>query len=100
MKRELKDPDLARLFENTYPNTLGKQDNSTYRFGVTETDHFMLADTTVKYFDAEKNYAFLVTGVNLCISNVLHTAERTLALAGYQVRSNQCHPPCAYLTLC
>ena len=25
MKSRLKDPDLARLFENTFPNTLGMQ---------------------------------------------------------------------------
>lgn len=43
MKSRLKDPDLARLFENTFPNTL---------------------DTTVKYFDPEKNLAFIVTGVS------------------------------------
>ncbi|KAF9782151.1 Six-hairpin glycosidase-like protein [Thelephora terrestris] len=38
----MKDPDLARLFENTFPNTL---------------------DTTVKYFDKTENVAFIVTGV-------------------------------------
>ncbi|EJD01025.1 uncharacterized protein FOMMEDRAFT_21486 [Fomitiporia mediterranea MF3/22] len=41
MKERLKDPDLARLFENTFPNTL---------------------DTTVKYFNATENTAFIITG--------------------------------------
>lgn len=42
MKVRLKNPDLARLFENTFPSTL---------------------DTTVKYFDPAKNLAFIITGV-------------------------------------
>ncbi|KAJ7240129.1 Six-hairpin glycosidase-like protein, partial [Mycena haematopus] len=42
MKARIKDPDLARLFENTFPNTL---------------------DTTVKYFSASENLAFIITGV-------------------------------------
>ena len=42
MKERIKDPDLARLFENTFPSTL---------------------DTTVKYFDPEANLAFIITGV-------------------------------------
>jgi meiotically up-regulated gene 157 (Mug157) protein len=42
MKARLKDPDIARLFENTFPNTL---------------------DTTVKYFNATQNLAFIITGV-------------------------------------
>ncbi|KAF9651779.1 hypothetical protein BDM02DRAFT_3090493 [Thelephora ganbajun] len=37
----IKDPDLARLFENTFPNTLGD---------------------TVKYFNKTENIAFIVTG--------------------------------------
>jgi meiotically up-regulated gene 157 (Mug157) protein len=41
MKSRMKDPDLARLFENTFPNTL---------------------DTTVKYFNATENLAFIITG--------------------------------------
>ncbi|KND91715.1 hypothetical protein TOPH_03818 [Tolypocladium ophioglossoides CBS 100239] len=41
MKARLRDPDLARLFENTFPSTL---------------------DTTVKYFDPDANLAFIVTG--------------------------------------
>ncbi|KAF8232422.1 hypothetical protein L208DRAFT_1397383 [Tricholoma matsutake] len=41
MNSLLKDPDIARLFENTFPNTL---------------------DTTVKYFDPNKNLAFIITG--------------------------------------
>ncbi|KAG6129745.1 hypothetical protein E4U22_005859 [Claviceps purpurea] len=41
MKTRIKDPDLARLFENTFPSTL---------------------DTTVKYFDPAANLAFIVTG--------------------------------------
>ncbi|PPQ77322.1 hypothetical protein CVT25_010904 [Psilocybe cyanescens] len=41
MKSLLKDPDLARLFENTFPNTL---------------------DTTVKYFSKSENLAFIITG--------------------------------------
>jgi hypothetical protein len=42
MKSRMKDPDLARLFENTFPSTL---------------------DTTVKYFSADQNLAFIITGV-------------------------------------
>ncbi|KAH8827769.1 Six-hairpin glycosidase-like protein [Flagelloscypha sp. PMI_526] len=41
MTSRLKDPDLARLFENTFPNTL---------------------DTTVKYFNKDQNLAFIITG--------------------------------------
>ncbi|KAK1219554.1 hypothetical protein PQX77_017743 [Marasmius sp. AFHP31] len=41
MKTRLKDPDLARLFENTFPSTL---------------------DTTVRYFSKEENLAFIITG--------------------------------------
>ncbi|KAN0097721.1 glycoside hydrolase family 125 protein [Tylopilus felleus] len=41
MKARLKDPDIARLFENTFPNTL---------------------DTTVKYFNKDENLAFIITG--------------------------------------
>ncbi|KAG7097158.1 hypothetical protein E1B28_004535 [Marasmius oreades] len=41
MKARLKDPDIARLFENTFPNTL---------------------DTTVRYFKEAENLAFIITG--------------------------------------
>ncbi|KAL6306634.1 Six-hairpin glycosidase-like protein [Sparassis latifolia] len=41
MTARLRDPDLARLFENSFPNTL---------------------DTTVKYFNATENVAFIITG--------------------------------------
>ncbi|KAI0728710.1 Six-hairpin glycosidase-like protein [Fomitopsis betulina] len=41
MTSRLKDPDIARLFENTFPNTL---------------------DTTIKYFNATENLAFVITG--------------------------------------
>ncbi|GLB33616.1 putative DUF1237 containing protein [Lyophyllum shimeji] len=41
MKSLIRDPDIARLFENTFPNTL---------------------DTTVKYFNATENLAFIITG--------------------------------------
>jgi len=41
MKSLLKDADVARLFENTFPNTL---------------------DTTVKYFSRSENLAFIITG--------------------------------------
>lgn len=44
MKARIKNPDLARLFENTFPSTL---------------------DTTVKYFDPTVNLAFIVTGVSI-----------------------------------
>ena len=44
MKERLKDPDLARLFENAFPSTL---------------------DTTVAYFDSDIDLAFIVTGVSL-----------------------------------
>ncbi|KAF8076196.1 Six-hairpin glycosidase-like protein [Lyophyllum atratum] len=56
MKSLLKDPDLARLFENTFPNTL---------------------DTTVKYFNKTENLAFIITGVSLYLifSNLLLSAQ-------------------------
>ncbi|KAJ4472289.1 Six-hairpin glycosidase-like protein [Lentinula aciculospora] len=41
MKGRLKDPDVARLFENTFPNTL---------------------DTTVRYYNQTENLAFIITG--------------------------------------
>ncbi|KAK7470856.1 hypothetical protein VKT23_002272 [Stygiomarasmius scandens] len=41
MKTRLKDPDIARLFENTFPNTL---------------------DTTVRYYNKTENLAFIITG--------------------------------------
>ncbi|KIL68123.1 glycoside hydrolase family 125 protein [Amanita muscaria Koide BX008] len=41
MNSLIKDPDIARLFENTFPNTL---------------------DTTVKYFSETENLAFIITG--------------------------------------
>ncbi|KIY72929.1 glycoside hydrolase family 125 protein [Cylindrobasidium torrendii FP15055 ss-10] len=41
MKARLKDPDIARLFENAFPNTL---------------------DTTVRYFNSTENIAFIITG--------------------------------------
>ncbi|KAG5912872.1 hypothetical protein E4U53_005117, partial [Claviceps sorghi] len=41
MRARIQNPDLARLFENTFPSTL---------------------DTTVKYFDPKVNLAFIVTG--------------------------------------
>ncbi|KZT59039.1 glycoside hydrolase family 125 protein [Calocera cornea HHB12733] len=41
MTSRMKDPDLARLFENTFPNTL---------------------DTTIKYFNQTENLAFIITG--------------------------------------
>lgn len=43
MQSRLKDPDMAVLFANTFPSTL---------------------DTTVKYFDPDKNLAFIITGVS------------------------------------
>jgi len=41
MKFRLKDPDIAQLFENTFPNTL---------------------DTTIRYYDPDQNLAFIITG--------------------------------------
>jgi hypothetical protein len=46
MKSQLKDPDLARLFENTFPNTLGMAlDKFLLLVANSETD------TTVKYYN-------------------------------------------------
>lgn len=77
MKSLLKDPDLARLFENTFPNTLGKEPMDN---GFTLFHKFVGADTTVKYFsevriqplctasililfEKSENLAFIITGV-------------------------------------
>ncbi|KAG9004221.1 hypothetical protein FRB94_002577 [Tulasnella sp. JGI-2019a] len=54
MKKIIKDPDLARLFENTYPNTL---------------------DTTVKYFDDSKTSAFIITGQNTGVPTGISSAQ-------------------------
>lgn len=62
MKDRLRDPDLARLFENTFPSTL---------------------DTTVSYFNADENVAFIITGVShlFPLFAVIQIADRT----GYHV---------------
>ncbi|KAG6832973.1 hypothetical protein H0H92_004857 [Tricholoma furcatifolium] len=57
MKSLIKDPDIARLFENTFPNTL---------------------DTTVKYFDATENLAFIITGVGYYVYPELATLVRAV----------------------
>jgi meiotically up-regulated gene 157 (Mug157) protein len=74
MKSRLKDPDIARLFENTFPNTLG-----TYPSCFTMDTHEIVADTTVKYYNEVRvnmpvlyafllpqgeNLAFIITGVS------------------------------------
>ncbi|POR35500.1 Uncharacterized protein TPAR_04323 [Tolypocladium paradoxum] len=68
MKTRLRDPDLARLFENTFPSTL---------------------DTTVKYFDPDANLAFIVTGVSSARSPVscMLVTQRLIATRqlGYHV---------------
>src|SRR4051794_22823783 len=51
MKVKLKDPDLAMLFTNTFSSTL---------------------DTTVRYFDNEKNLAFIITGVRTIVFDNRH----------------------------
>ncbi|KAH7345050.1 Six-hairpin glycosidase-like protein [Rhizoctonia solani] len=61
MKKRLKDPDVARLFENTFPNTL---------------------DTTVRYFSKENNLAFIITGQTLltfCSAQWLRDTANQLA---------------------
>jgi hypothetical protein len=72
MKQRIKNPDLARLFENTFPSTL---------------------DTTVKYFDPSLNLAFIITGVSF--PNGYHCAHELVVLklcadieiTGYHVRT-------------
>jgi meiotically up-regulated gene 157 (Mug157) protein len=66
MKKRLKDPDVARLFENTFPNTL---------------------DTTVKYFSAEKNLAFIITGVSspVCLHPSIHHSKLYPNTLGHKV---------------
>lgn len=55
MKARLKDPDLARLFENTFPNTLGQPCRMDYSGLVFVKLTRILTDTTVKYFNAVSN---------------------------------------------
>jgi len=64
MSSRLRDPDLAMLFANTFPSTL---------------------DTTVKYFDAEQNLAFIITGVSLGDLRRKTRADLCTSI-GYQVR--------------
>ncbi|GAB0146961.1 hypothetical protein EsHS_00007345 [Epichloe bromicola] len=62
MKSRIKDPDLARLFENTFPSAL---------------------DTTVKYFDPKINLAFILLpqdrNLGALIKAVINTESRYLA---------------------
>jgi hypothetical protein len=68
MKDRLKDPDLARLFENTFPSTL---------------------DTTVSYFNADENIAFIITGVSVESSSTSTSDQKNLAdNVGYHVCSH------------
>jgi meiotically up-regulated gene 157 (Mug157) protein len=66
MKARLKDPDVARLFENTFPNTL---------------------DTTLKYFSPENNLAFIITGVSALDLHVL--VSLTHKISGHNVRESR-----------
>lgn len=50
MKARLKDPDIARLFENTFPNTLGECRLHMQQPGLLGVER-ELQDTTVKYFN-------------------------------------------------
>ena len=53
MKARLKDPDLARLFENTFPNTLGM---TSHFLTVDNIKLQSFSDTTVKYFNAVSSF--------------------------------------------
>ncbi|KAF8592528.1 glycoside hydrolase family 125 protein [Ramaria rubella] len=66
MKARIKDPDLARLFENTFPNTL---------------------DTTVKYFNASNNLAFIITG--FAVYQALLPLDKNLATLQRAVINNE-----------
>lgn len=64
MMERLKDPDLARLFENTFPSTL---------------------DTTVKYFDPGRNLAFIVTGVSSHAPSPQERQAKVILRSGHNV---------------
>ncbi|KAI0068999.1 hypothetical protein BV25DRAFT_1792433 [Artomyces pyxidatus] len=74
----MKDPDLARLFENTFPNTL---------------------DTTIKYFSPSENLAFIITGditaqwlrdtANQAVYRSLLTTDKNLATLMKAVINNE-----------
>ena len=59
MNARLRDPDLARLFENTFPNTL---DTTVKYFNA--VSHAIFTTTVNSYLQTE-NVAFIVTGVSL-----------------------------------
>lgn len=61
MKSRLKDPDIARLFENTFPNTLG-----TYPSCFTLDTHEIVADTTVKYYNEVRMNLYLFSTRSNC----------------------------------
>ncbi|TFY69903.1 hypothetical protein EVJ58_g148 [Rhodofomes roseus] len=66
MTSRLKDPDIARLFENTFPNTL---------------------DTTIKYFNETENLAFVITG--LAQYHYLYTQDSELATLVKAIINNE-----------
>lgn len=51
MTSRLKDPDIARLFENTFPNTLGAFPGMSVQWAF-HIPKFVPSDTTIKYFNA------------------------------------------------
>ena len=80
MKARLKDPDLARLFENTFPNTLGES-SSPYHW---QNAH-VSSDTTVRYYNKDENLAFIITGVRTMTRLVPSRLHSDIVIAGYHV---------------
>ncbi|THG98569.1 hypothetical protein EW026_g3652 [Hermanssonia centrifuga] len=86
MKARLKDPDLARLFENTFPNTLGLRFKPYQCAFLSSLD----ADTTVKYFNADITAQWLRdTGNQFAHYHTLLSQDKELATLVKAVINNE-----------
>ena len=92
MKGRLKDPDIARLFENTFPNTLGKNSSTHWSrsvFSIIRSSPSSL-DTTVKYFNAVRiaTRFYLLSSI---IIELIDASDWEYSIYHYRCKDSEAH---------